>query len=293
MSSDKLEQHYGQQLSALMDGELAPDQARFLLRRLQHDGELAGSWERWQLAGDVLRGRADVLLPDGFAARVGVALGAEAPAAAMRRTPGLLRWGGVAALAASVAVVALMVPRQMPGVHAPGDAPQVAAMPVASPSGTQPVFVLPPRVAEPAEVAQPPVASPVRVLASRDASAPAIERDRPRTRVSAPPRAATPPNRTVDVVAATTSPASDQAVRDPFSDAVLVQRPWPRAVLPQFGSNGALATGLPAGDSLRQPPPQQPSFYPFEPRLPGAGKSGQGVQQNEQPEPDLPPQAPY
>lgn len=287
MSSDKLEQHYGQQLSALMDGELAPDQARFLLRRLQHDGELAGSWERWQLAGDVLRGRAGVLLPGGFAERVGVALGAEAPATATRRTPGLLHWGGIAALAASVAVVALMVPRQM---AAPGDAPQVAATPVTPPSGPQPVFVLPPRVAEPAGVAQPRVAAPARVLASRDVATPAIDRDRNRslTPVSAPPRAATPPDRTADAVAATASPSPEQAVRDPFSEAVLVQRPWPRAVLPQFGSNGALATGLPAGDS-----PRQPSFYPFEPRLPGAGGSGQGVGQGDRPDPDLPPQAPY
>lgn len=284
MSSDKLEQHYGQQLSALMDGELSPDQARFLLRRLQHDGELAGSWERWQLAGDVLRGRAGLLLPDGFAARVGIALQAEPPATATRRTPALLRWGGVAALAASVAVVALMVPRQMPGTQAPGDAPRVADTAVAPSSGTQPVFVLPPRVAEPAEVAQPPVASPVRVLASRDPSTPAIERDRPPAPVATSPRVATTPERTADVVAATGSQPPDQAVRDPFSDAVLVQRPWPRAVLPQFGSNGALATGLPGGDPLRQP-----SFYPFEPRLPEAGESAQG----EQPEAELPPQAPY
>ncbi|HSX65013.1 MAG TPA: RseA family anti-sigma factor, partial [Pseudoxanthomonas sp.] len=53
---DKLDNHYHLQLSALMDGALAPDQARFLLRRLQHDEELTGCWERWQLLGDVLRG---------------------------------------------------------------------------------------------------------------------------------------------------------------------------------------------------------------------------------------------
>ena len=40
---DKLDLHQRQQLSALVDGELAPDQARFLLRRLQHDAELSGS----------------------------------------------------------------------------------------------------------------------------------------------------------------------------------------------------------------------------------------------------------
>ena len=53
---DKLDIHNRQQLSALMDGELSPDEARFLLRRLQHDEELGSTWERWQLCGDVLRG---------------------------------------------------------------------------------------------------------------------------------------------------------------------------------------------------------------------------------------------
>ena len=290
MSSDKLEQHYGQQLSALMDGELAPDQARFLLRRLQHDGELAGSWERWQLAGEVLRGRAGMLLPDGFDEGVGAALQPKAPASATRRAPGLLRWGGIAALAASVAVVALMVPRQMPGT-APGDAPRVAATPATSPSDVQPVFVLPPRVADPVEAVQPPAAAPARVLASRDASTPAVERNRSRVPVVAAASAMSP-DRTPEVMAATASPVPERAVRDPFSEAVLVQRPWPRAVLPQFGTDGALATGLPAGDSLRQPP-RQPSFYPFEPRLPGAREPGQGVEQGERPDPGLPPQAPY
>ena len=44
---DKLDIHHRQQLSALMDGELLADEARFLLRRLQHDRDLAGCWERW------------------------------------------------------------------------------------------------------------------------------------------------------------------------------------------------------------------------------------------------------
>ncbi len=37
MTTDKIDKHYFQQLSALVDGDLAPDQARFLLRRMQHD----------------------------------------------------------------------------------------------------------------------------------------------------------------------------------------------------------------------------------------------------------------
>ncbi|HEY9254277.1 MAG TPA: RseA family anti-sigma factor, partial [Stenotrophomonas sp.] len=69
-SSDKFEVHYRQQLSALIDGELPADEARFLLRRLQHDEELSGCHERWQLCGDVLRGMASAPAPADFAARV-------------------------------------------------------------------------------------------------------------------------------------------------------------------------------------------------------------------------------
>ena len=42
----KLSLQRRQQLSALVDGDLAPDQAKFLLRRLGHDAELAGRWDR-------------------------------------------------------------------------------------------------------------------------------------------------------------------------------------------------------------------------------------------------------
>ena len=57
-AADKFELHYRQQLSALVDGELAADEARFMLRRLQHDGEVSSCQERWQLLGDVMRGQA-------------------------------------------------------------------------------------------------------------------------------------------------------------------------------------------------------------------------------------------
>ena len=60
--TDKLYDHHRQQLSAMLDGELPPDQAKFMLRRLEHDRELAACWERWQVCGDVLRGRHEALL---------------------------------------------------------------------------------------------------------------------------------------------------------------------------------------------------------------------------------------
>ena len=110
MSTDKIDNHYQQQLSAWMDGDLPSDEARFLLRRLQHDDELASRLGRWQLCGDVLRGQAQAPAPAGFAERVAAAVNAEpsllaASATAPRARSNLRVWGG-GALAASVAAIA-------------------------------------------------------------------------------------------------------------------------------------------------------------------------------------------
>ena len=74
---DKLELHHRLQLSALVDGELAPDQARFLLRRLEHDAGLRGRFERWQLGGDVLRGQVRRAAAPELGARIAAAIAAE------------------------------------------------------------------------------------------------------------------------------------------------------------------------------------------------------------------------
>ena len=66
-------------LSALFDGELAGDAARFALKRLDHDQDWRDSCERWQVVGDVLRGAANPRMPSTFAARVHDALRAAAP----------------------------------------------------------------------------------------------------------------------------------------------------------------------------------------------------------------------
>src|SRR5690606_22117948 len=123
---DRLDAYHRRQLSAMLDGELSPDQARFMLRRLQHDHELAARWERWQVCGDVLRGRGHALLPADFSSRVAAAIAAPPQPGATQsgfvagrvRPHRLLRWGG-GALAASVALVALLMARQIPDAQAP------------------------------------------------------------------------------------------------------------------------------------------------------------------------------
>lgn len=127
LMQDKLEIHCRQQLSAMLDGALAPDQARFLLRRLQHDHELAGCWERWQIYGDLLRGSVPALLPVDFAQRVQTALAGQDGAESIAATGTAPRprwggWAGGAALAASVAVAALFVVQRAPVEPPPADA---------------------------------------------------------------------------------------------------------------------------------------------------------------------------
>lgn len=104
-------------LSALMDGELGAEPARFLLRRLEHEPELARSWSRWHLvraclAKDAAAEHADPLRialavshdENEFAARVLQAVQAL-PQARRHWT----RYLGGGAIAASVAAAALIL----------------------------------------------------------------------------------------------------------------------------------------------------------------------------------------
>lgn len=119
-----------EQLSALMDGELASDQTRFLLRRVDADAALARCWSRYQLAGAVLRRQPAALMP----------LRADFPELLMHKLDAtsrsrgglrILRWAGGGAIAAAVAVVALVSNR--PAGHGPMAATTIAAAPAATP----------------------------------------------------------------------------------------------------------------------------------------------------------------
>ena len=226
-----------EQLSALMDGALPADQTRFLLRRLQHDDSLAGSWERWRIAGEAMRGLAPAQrLPADFAQRVSSALHGEAEAAGpatavtATRMPAWVRWGGGAAMAASLAVVALIASRPG-GLPAEGVAPaQVAAVATDVPSA--PVAAeLPP--AAPATVAEAPVAlaaaavQPVRTRKAERAAAPARQASAPR-------------------LVAGADTAEQVAAPVPAPQPPIATRPWPRSVLPQYATGG-LAVGFGEG----------------------------------------------
>jgi len=115
-----------EQLSALVDGELARDELRFLLRRIDSDVQLAHVWTRYQVAGTVLR-RQTALLPlsKDFADVVSARLSSEGSVGGLRLGSRVLRWAGGGAIAAAVAVLALVSSR--PSGHLPEAAATLAA----------------------------------------------------------------------------------------------------------------------------------------------------------------------
>ena len=96
-----------EQLSAFMDGELPEAQARFLMRRLEHDVELRATWERMHVAASCLRSQPWQPSRPSLHADVDAALASAATAHGGRP---LLRWAMVASVAA---LAVLFAPRLM------------------------------------------------------------------------------------------------------------------------------------------------------------------------------------
>ena len=106
-----------EQISALLDGELAKDELGLLVRRMERDAELRHAFGNYVLIGEVLRAPGSVTASRGFAARVEAALDetpARVEAVDPLRRPRQLRWARPAiasAVAASVAVAGVLLVR--------------------------------------------------------------------------------------------------------------------------------------------------------------------------------------
>lgn len=271
-SQDQM-QHHRQQLSAMADGALAPDQARFLLRRLQHDAELASCWERWQVYGDAMRGHAHALLPADFAQRVGQAIAADAALVAAATAPVARRgvkpwqWFGGGALAASLALFAVLGlrPDAAPTpVQASADVPSVKA-PVADAVPAAPVLDTPVQVAQ---TPSPEASTPIAPRQSNSPATPAPRNVDSRVRTASAPVAAPireaatlPALPSVPVDSSSTAAvlaAADAAQADPFAvpQAAPVARPWPRAVLPG-ASQGAFNASFGGAGFTPAPAPRE------------------------------------
>lgn len=286
--TDKLYDHHRQQLSAMLDGELAPDQAKFMLRRLEHDAELAACWERWQVCGDVLRGCHEALLPRDFSQRVADAISdrhvapGEAAAAATGKSH-WVRWSGGAVLAATVAMAAVLVARQLPEADdgATAAPAQIATNTAGSPAAV-PTEVASRPAPDAAESGKPLVpAAPAAALATAVATADVPRRAAERRSRAQSQRAATRIRRQADDApammavnnASAAAPASATTTRladapapilagsDPFVPRAPVHgRPWPRAIVPALSSGNTFTASF--GGSVAPAP-----FHPFEPRV--------------------------
>lgn len=276
-------------LSSLLDGALDADRTRFLLRRLQHDGELAGSLSRWQLAGDALRGQAHAPAPAGFAERVAARIAIEdlpldgfendvgmprieaRPVQGNRATPrrpatgARLRWFGGGALAASLAMAVVWNARDGVIESPPAAAPRVATVaqaPQAEAASASQVASMPAAQTEAATntgALQMASATPARVAST------VPER---RTRVVARAAATTAP--VADPVPAIelppANPASTRMAQadapkaaetkpvDPFQPPAA--RAWPKASIPGVGQGTFSASLDASADSPFAPPPR-------------------------------------
>ncbi|MEO6364815.1 MAG: sigma-E factor negative regulatory protein [Luteimonas sp.] len=269
-AEDKFEQHYRQQLSALMDGALPPDEARFLLRRLQHDAELAQCLDRWHMAGDALRGEAQAIVAAGFAERIAAMVASEpaAPPAAAgtsRANRGGMRWAGGAALAASVALLALFVTRQSAAPDAAQTPSTIAEASVPADARNAPVAM---KSAATPEVTPPVItADSSRAALIATASVPrggSVRRGNrsqsQRATIRSPARADRP------MVASAVS-AGESVPASAVFDAAAATRPWPSAVFPLTSAAGRFNVDY---GSLPSTGASSPTFYPFQPRLPQA-----------------------
>ena len=290
----------GETLSALFDGELQGDAARFALKRLEHDARWRDACGRWHLGGDVLRGRAEALAPAGFAERVGAALAEEAAqesAVAGRHAVGAngtsrRRWIGGAALAASVALAALFVANPL---SQRGGQPESEVL-VAEGGTVVPVPSSPDagqRLASQTPIAAPAAPAPsvpagvglaAAAVAVADRARPAASR-----RVAGSPQAASDSTRRDDASLAlatvpdTTFADSAMATQietspdHPFlPPGEIVSRPWPRAVLPGYQAGDAFTASFGSASSTGIGTSDESPFYPFEPRMLDIRSPGDG-----------------
>ena len=119
MSKESLEH-----LSSLMDGELSREAGSFLTRRLFSDDGMCETWERYHLIRDCIRQPGSKRVVTGLSTRLSASLDAEeVPIVSTWRTNRWLKPVSGLAIAASVALMAIVVTAPQPGqVPAEGDA---------------------------------------------------------------------------------------------------------------------------------------------------------------------------
>lgn len=269
-----------EQLSAMMDGALSADESKFLLRRMEHDDALADCWERWQFLGDALRGQTGRALPADFSRRVGRAI-ADGLADGIENQPPfavaahgnmrgpLLRWGGGAALAASVALAALIGTRMLSVPGQTTSAVETTA-PAAVRMSTLPepsIPMLVPISAVAGVPPQPTTSAPAESLMVQAGSAAMLaavagasdrRRSHPRILARAEATAAIAAS-THAAATARTAEAASVAIQgsNVAVQAEMMPKPWPRALVPGAAVTGEVTAGFEGS----------PTLQPFLPRV--------------------------
>ena len=133
MSKESLEH-----LSSLMDGELSREAGLFLTRRLFSDEEMCEKWERFHLIRDCIRQPGSKQVVTGLSTRLSASLDAEeVPTVSAWRSNRWLKPVSGLAIAASVALMAIVVTAPQPG-QVPGESDaalmSTAAQPFVSPN---------------------------------------------------------------------------------------------------------------------------------------------------------------
>ncbi|HMB56837.1 MAG TPA: RseA family anti-sigma factor [Arenimonas sp.] len=211
---NSLDEKICEQLSALMDGELPADEARFLERRLANEPALRERWERMQLASACMKGQPLRLMRASLAENVAKDLAIE-PTAKKSRRP-LLGW----AIAASVALLAVAFGPRWGSHETSSTAPVLA---------DTPVIQFAPFVATP---------SSADLVAEASATAAPMEsliKPAPRSVPAKNPDIGKP---TIAAVAGTQSPSDFPLVEGNGTKA------WPRSTLPSNTNDPALEAYL-------------------------------------------------
>ena len=128
MSKESLEH-----LSSLMDGELSHEAGSFLTRRLFSNEAMCGKWERYHLIRDCIRQPGSKQVVTGLSLKLSASLDAEeVPSVSVWRNHGWLKPAAGLAIAASVALMAIMVTAPQPG-QSPGEPDTALVAPVNQP----------------------------------------------------------------------------------------------------------------------------------------------------------------
>jgi sigma-E factor negative regulatory protein RseA len=125
----------GEQLSAYVDGELPDNEQAMLIRRLAGDHDLQQTWERYHLISDALRNNLPEQFDLGLADRVKSAIDKEPQLHGQSLPARLLRPLAGAAVAASVAAMAIVGLQNSNESSVTGDngIPQIASAQQVSP----------------------------------------------------------------------------------------------------------------------------------------------------------------